>query len=122
MPNRFSSSVLLGALQFLVPYKKQIVWASIALVFTAGLSLALVQFVRIIVDQGFVASSTSSLSQAVAGFMIIAVLQALGTFARYYWVSWLGERVTADLRRAVYSHIIGLHPGYFETNLSGEIQ
>ena len=122
MPNRFSSSVLLGALQFLVPYKKQIVWASIALVFTAGLSLALVQFVRIIVDQGFVASSTSSLSQAVVGFMIIAVLQALGTFARYYWVSWLGERVTADLRQAVYSHIIGLHPGYFETNLSGEIQ
>ena len=122
MPNRFSSSVLLGALQFLVPYKKQIVWASIALVFTAGLSLALVQFVRIIVDQGFVASSTSSLSQAVAGFMIIAVLQALGTFTRHYWVSWLGERVTADLRQAVYSHIIGLHPGYFETNLSGEIQ
>ena len=122
MPNRFSSSVLLGALRFLVPYKKQIVWASIALVFTAGLSLALVQFVRIIVDQGFVASSTSSLSQAVAGFMIIAVLQALGTFARHYWVSWLGERVTADLRQAVYSHIIGLHPGYFEANLSGEIQ
>ena len=122
MPNRFSSSVLLGALQFLVPYKKQIVWASIALVFTAGLSLALVQFVRIIVDQGFVASSTSSLSQAVAGFMIIAVLQALGTFTRHYWVSWLGERVTADLRQAVYSHIIGLHPGYFEANLSGEIQ
>ena len=122
MPNRFSSSVLLGALQFLVPYKKQIVWASIALVFTAGLSLALVQFVRIIVDQGFVASSASSLSQAVVGFMIIAVLQALGTFARYYWVSWLGERVTADLRQAVYSHIIGLHPGYFEANLSGEIQ
>ena len=122
MPNRFSSSVLLGALQFLVPYKKQIVWASIALVFTAGLSLALVQFVRIIVDQGFVASSASSLSQAVVGFMIIAVLQALGMFARYYWVSWLGERVTADLRQAVYSHIIGLHPGYFEANLSGEIQ
>ena len=114
--------MLLGALRFLVPYKKQIVWASIALVFTAGLSLALVQFVRIIVDQGFVASSTSSLSQAVAGFMIIAVLQALGTFARHYWVSWLGERVTADLRQAVYSHIIGLHPGYFEANLSGEIQ
>ena len=73
MPNRFSSSVLLGALQFLVPYKKQIVWASIALVFTAGLSLALVQFVRIIVDQGFVASSASSLSQAVVGLSLIHI-------------------------------------------------
>lgn len=90
--------------------------------FTAGLSLGLVQYVRIIVDQGFVASSTASLNQAILGFLVIAFLQALGTFARFYWVSWLGERVTADIRKAVYSHIISLHPGYFEANLSGEIQ
>ncbi len=90
--------------------------------FTAALSLGLVQYVRIIVDQGFVASSTASLNQAILGFMIVAFLQALGTFARFYWVSWLGERVTADIRKAVYSHIISLHPGYFEANLSGEIQ
>lgn len=93
-----------------------------ALVFTAALSLGLVQYVRIIVDQGFVASSTASLNQAIIGFMVIAFLQALGTFARFYWVSWLGERVSADIRKAVYSHIISLHPGYFEANLSGEIQ
>ena len=122
MPSNERNSQLLGALQFLKPYKKQISWAGIALVFTAGLSLALVQYVRIIVDQGFVASSTSSLGQAIIGFLIIAILQAIGSFARFYWVSWLGERVTADLRKAVYSHIIGLHPGYFEANLSGEIQ
>ncbi|MED5412876.1 MAG: ABC transporter transmembrane domain-containing protein [Pseudomonadota bacterium] len=107
---------------FLKPYKKQIVWAAIALIFTAGLNLTLVQYVRIIVDEGFVASSMASLGQAITGFAIIAILQALGTFARFYWVSWLGERVTADLRRAVYSHIIALHPGYYEANLSGEIQ
>lgn len=122
MPNKSSTTLLSGALRFLIPYKKQIVWASIALIFTAGLNLALVQYVRIIVDQGFVASSTASLSQAIVGFLIIAVLQAIGTFARFYWVSWLGERVTADLRKAVFSHIIELHPGYFEANLSGEIQ
>ena len=122
MQSKSSSLHLSRALQFLRPYKKQISWAGIALVFTAGLSLGLVQYVRIIVDQGFVASSTASLNQAVIGFMIVAVLQAIGTFARFYWVSWLGERVTADIRKAVYSHIISLHPGYFETNLSGEIQ
>ncbi|MBT6058474.1 MAG: ATP-binding cassette domain-containing protein, partial [Gammaproteobacteria bacterium] len=82
----------------------------------------LVQYVRVIVDRGFVEGSTESLNAAILGFVIVAVLQALGTFARFYWVSWLGERVTADIRKAVYSHIIELHPGYFEDNLSGEIQ
>ena len=117
-----SRTPLVRSFVFLKPYKKQISWASIALIFTAGLNLTLVQYVRIIVDQGFVANSTIFLGQAISGFLIIAVLQALGTFARFYWVSWLGERVTADLRRAVYSHMISLHPGYFEANLSGEIQ
>ncbi|MDD9889257.1 MAG: ABC transporter transmembrane domain-containing protein [Gammaproteobacteria bacterium] len=122
MASQSSSKLLIRASRFLKPYKKQIVWASIALIFTAGLNLTLVQYVRIIVDEGFVASSMASLGQAITGFIIIAVLQAIGTFARFYWVSWLGERVTADLRQAVYSHIIALHPGYFEANLSGEIQ
>jgi len=117
-----SSTILRNGLAFLTPYKKQIVVASIALVFTAGLTLGLVQYVRVIVDRGFVEGSTESLNAAILGFVIVAVLQALGTFARFYWVSWLGERVTADIRKAVYSHIIELHPGYFEDNLSGEIQ
>ena len=117
-----SSRLLARAFNFLKPYRKQIFWASLALIFTAALNLALVQYVRIIVDQGFVASSTASLSQAIVGFIIIAVLQALGTFARFYWVTWLGERVTADLRKEVFSHIIWLQPAYFEDNLSGEIQ
>ena len=117
-----SSRLLARAFNFLKPYRKQIFWASSALIFTAALNLALVQYVRIIVDQGFVASSTTSLSQAILGFIIVAILQALGTFARFYWVTWLGERVTADLRKEVYSHIIWLHPAYFEENLSGEIQ
>ena len=122
MESQSSSKLLFRSLGFLKPYKKQIVWAAIALIFTAGLNLTLVQYVRIIVDEGFVASSMASLGQAITGFAIIAILQALGTFARFYWVSWLGERVTADLRQAVFSHIIALHPGYYEANLSGEIQ
>ena len=122
MSEKSSSYLVTAAARFLFPYKKQIIWASIALTVTAGLNLSLVQYVRIIVDQGFVAASTNMLNQAIIGFLAIALLQAIGTFARFYWVSWLGERVTADLRKAVFSHIIGLHPAYFESNLSGEIQ
>ena len=117
-----STSLLVKASSFLKPYTKQIIIASIALVFTAALTLGLVQYVRIIVDRGFVEGSTESLNTAIVGFLVVALLQAVGTFARFYWVSWLGERVTADIRKAVYSHIIDLHPGYFEDNLSGEIQ
>lgn len=122
MSEKSTSYLVTAAARFLFPYKKQIIWASIALIVTAGLNLSLVQYVRIIVDQGFVAASTNMLNQAIIGFLMIALLQAIGTFARFYWVSWLGERVTADLRKAVFSHIIGLHPAYFEANLSGEIQ
>ncbi len=121
--NRRSSSRLLASTSvFLKPYLTQITIASVALVFTAALTLGLVQYVRLIVDRGFVEGSTESLNTAILGFLIVAVLQAIGTFARFYWVSWLGERVTADIRKAVYKHIINLHPGYFEDNLSGEIQ
>tara|TARA_B100000700_G_scaffold40387_1_gene40919 strand:+ start:133 stop:1878 length:1746 start_codon:yes stop_codon:yes gene_type:complete len=116
------SRLVTRAFAFLKPYRKQIFWASFALIFTAALNLVLVQYIRIIVDQGFVASSTAALSQAIVGFIIVAILQALGTFARFYWVTWLGERVTADLRKEVFSHIIWLQPAYFEENLSGEIQ
>ncbi len=114
-------ALLNKAIVFLLPYKKQIAVALIALIVTSGLTLGLVQYVRIIVDSGFVAASTTSLNTAVAGFIVVAVLQAIGTFTRFYWVSWLGERVTADIRKAVFNHIIDLHPGYFEANLSGEI-
>ena len=117
-----STSLLLKSASFLKPYKKQITIAAVALVFTAALTLGLVQYVRIIVDSGFVEGSTEALNTAVLGFFLIAIFQAIGTFARFYWVSWLGERVTADIRMAVYAHIIHLHPGYFEDNLSGEIQ
>ncbi|MDT8428936.1 MAG: ABC transporter transmembrane domain-containing protein [Pseudomonadales bacterium] len=110
------------AFGFLRPYRRQLLIATIALIFTAGLSLGLVQYVRIIVDAGFVAGSSQSLRWAITGFLVVAVLQAIGTFGRFYWVSWLGERVTADMRKAVFSHLLDLHPAYFEENLSGEIQ
>ncbi len=121
-PGPSAVSSLRKAFVFMRPYRRQMALATIALIFTAAVTLALVQFVRVIVDVGFVAGSTQSLGLAIAGFLVVAVIQALGTFARFYWVSWLGERVTADIRTAVFSHLMTLHPGYFEENRSGEIQ
>ncbi len=118
-PNKVS--VLLSLWQFMTPYKKTLVGAAIALVLTAGITLSIGQGVRLLIDDGFVAQSSDALRQAVFVILGLSVLMAAGTFTRFYLVSWLGERVSADLRKAVFNHIITLHPSFFETNRSGEI-
>ena len=115
-------SNFLPALRFLRPYKWRILLAGIALITTAGVSLSLGQGVRLLIDKGFVARSSEALTQTLLLFLVLITLLALGTFLRFYLVSWLGERVSADLRKAVFQHLLQLHPGFFETNLSGEIQ
>ncbi len=114
--------VLKAMLQFLRPYRLQVVGASIALVFTAGITLSLGQGIRLLVDEGFSSGTPAMLNQALLIFMGLVMLLALGTFTRFYLVSWIGERVSADLRKAVFDHVVTLHPGFFETNVSGEIQ
>ena len=115
-------SNFLPAFRFLQPYKWRILLAGIALVTTAGVSLSLGQGVRLLIDKGFVAGSPEALTQTLLLFLVLITLLALGTFLRFYLVSWLGERVSADLRKAVFQHLLQLHPGFFETNVSGEIQ
>ena len=92
-----------------------------ALVFTAATTLVLGQGVKLLIDEGFVGASSAQLNQAVMFIFTITALMAIGTFARFYLVSWLGERVTADIRTKVFDHLVHLHPSYFETNKSGEI-
>ncbi len=115
-------NVLIAMLGFLKPYRWQVLAALFALTFTAGITLSLGQGLRMLVDKGFGEGAEAGLDQTIVIFMGMALLLAVGTFARFYLVSWIGERVSADLRREVYSHVIELHPGFFETNLSGEIQ
>jgi ATP-binding cassette subfamily B protein len=114
--------VMASLMRFLRPYLWHVVAAVAALTFTAGITLSLGQGLRMLVDQGFGAGAAASLDQTIVVFMVMVVLLAIGTFARFYLVSWVGERVSADLRREVYGHVVELHPGFFETNLSGEIQ
>ena len=121
MTSKSKSSVLAQLIKFLLPYKGTLIAAAIALVFTAAMTLAMGQGVRLLIDEGFVAGSIDRLEQAALFIIGIAILMAAGTYARFYLVTWLGERVSADLRLAVFNHLIDLHPHYFEENRSGEI-
>ncbi len=110
------------ALKFMRPYLPQVVGASIALVVTASVTLSIGQGVKYVIDAGFDSGSPQLLTETIAVFIALVVLLTLGTFARFYLVSWIGERVSADLRTAVFRRLVHLHPGFFEANLPTEIQ
>lgn len=114
-------AVLTELLAYIKPYRLQTGAAALALVATALITLSLGQGVRYLIDAGFLAESQQALNRSVLLLVVLIGLMAIGTFLRFYAVSWLGERVTADIRKAVFDHIITLHPSYFETNRSGEI-
>ena len=120
-PKNKKISILFELIQFIRPYKSQVLAAFIALIFTAAVMLSVGQGVRMLIDEGFAQQSIEQLQQAVLFILAITVLIAGGTFFRFYLVSWLGERVSADIRLAVFNHVITLHPSYFETNGSGDI-
>ena len=108
--------------QFLRPYRRQAGLALLALVATAAITLSMGQGIRLLVDQGFMTRSAHQLNQTIGLFLMLVLALAIGTFSRFYLVSWIGERCVADIRRAVFDHLIGLHPGFFEDNRSSEIQ
>lgn len=110
------------ALRFISPYRLRVIGAMLALLFTAGITLSLGQGIRLLVDQGFVTQSPELLNRSVGLFFILILGLALGTFARFYLVSWIGERVVADIRKRVFNHLVELHPGFFESNRGLEIQ
>jgi len=108
--------------RFIWPYRRQAFYSLIALLFTAAVMLSLGQGIRLLIDQGFATQSRELLGQYVTIFLLLVAALAIGTFTRYYWVTWLGERIIADMRSAVFNHLIYLHPGFFEANRSLEIQ
>ncbi|VVO61874.1 ABC transporter transmembrane domain-containing protein [Pseudomonas fluorescens] len=109
-------------LRFLAPYRWPAFGALLALIVTAGITLSMGQGIRLLVDQGFMTQSPHLLNQSIGLFMGLVVGLAIGTFARFYLVSWIGERVVADIRRQVFNHLVYLHPGFYENNRSSEIQ
>lgn len=111
---------LRGLLPFLTPYRKISAMALGALVLTAAVSLVLPLAVRRVID-GFNADNAVLLDQYFAAALGIAALLALGTGLRYYLVTRLGERVVADIRRALFDRVMAMSPAFFERILTGEV-
>ncbi|MCF8511315.1 MAG: ATP-binding cassette domain-containing protein [Rhodobacteraceae bacterium] len=105
---------------FVRPYRTMVVLAALALFLTSTVSLVLPMAVRRVVDS-FGAGNIAILDQYFVAFLAIAALLAFGTGVRYYFVTRLGERVVADIRRAVFDKVLGMSPAWFERIMTGEI-
>ncbi|MEP7299741.1 MAG: ABC transporter transmembrane domain-containing protein, partial [Burkholderiales bacterium] len=114
-----------GLAPFLRPYRVQIGLAIVFLVFAAVSTLIFPVALKSLIDQGFVASDPGTRVMAMREhfFALFGVGAALGLFSalRFYAVTWLGERVTADLRNAVYAHVVTQSPEFFESTQTGEV-
>lgn len=120
-PQRSGLKTLLGLAPFLAPYKRQFAAAGLALTIAAGSTLAIPYAFRQMIDQGFGAGSAEHINQYFLALFGVACVLAVSTAARFYTVSWLGERVTADIRDAVYAHVVTQSPQFFETTQTGEV-
>ncbi|WP_061239194.1 ABC transporter transmembrane domain-containing protein [Ectopseudomonas composti] len=110
------------AWRFIAPYRGRVVGALLALMFTAAITLSMGQGIKLLVDQGLATQSPAALRHSLLLFFVLVLALAFGTYTRFYLVSWIGERVVADIRRRVFDHLIELHPGFYESNRSSEIQ
>lgn len=106
---------------FLKPYTPRVIAAITALIVTGLAVLGLGQGLKELIDGGFADGDSAALDRALYLLLSLSVIMAIGTFARFYMVSWLGERVVADLRKAVFDRVLGLHTGFFETTKTGEV-
>jgi len=109
--------ILLRLSPFIKPYKKVAMIALIALIVTSLSFLLFGQGIKLFIDEGIY---TLTKAQLIIIALVLATL-VIGTFFRFYFVSWIGERVSNDVRLAVFNHLLTLHPHYFEINRSGEI-
>jgi ATP-binding cassette subfamily B protein len=108
-------------LPYLRPYRLAAAGAAIALLASTGLQLGIGQGLKQLIDHGFAGHSPTALNAAALGLFAVVATLACATAVRFALVSWLGERVSADLRGALYAHIITLSPEYFETARTGDI-
>jgi ATP-binding cassette, subfamily B, bacterial len=118
---RGSLKLLVELWSFVRPYGPQLAGALIALVVAAGTVLGLGIGLRRLVDEGFSGGNVAMLNQAVLVLFGVVILLALATYTRFFLVSWIGERVVADIRRRVFDHILTLSPAYYELTRTGEV-
>ena len=109
--------ILLKLSPFIKPYNRIATIALIALIVTSLSFLLFGQGIKLFIDEGIYTLQNNQLII----IAIVLITLVIGTFFRFYFVSWIGERVSNDVRLAVFNHLLTLHPHYFEINRSGEI-
>ena len=109
------------ALPFLRPYTGRMLFALICLTVAALAALAMPVSIRLVVDYGFSSANSQSIDIYFAALLLLSVIYALASSLRYYTVMWIGERVVADIRSAVYRHVLRMDAAFFEVTRSGEV-
>lgn len=117
--SRFGGLRSLGP--YLRPYRGRVVLALLSLVVAAGTVLAFGACLRALIDRGFAQGRPDILNYALASLLVVAIVLALASGARFYLVSWLGERVVGDLRRDLFARVVRLGPAWFEVKRSGDV-
>lgn len=115
-PNR---RVLLRLLGLLRPYRLRLALAGLALLFASGSVLLLGNGLRLVIDNGFMAADTRALAKTLGLMLGVVALLAMASALRYYQVTWIGERLAADLRQRVFDHLLSLEPSFFESASEG---
>jgi len=122
---RRAKSRSLKPLKALLPFLKPYVWvmvaAFLAMMVAAAATLVMPAMLRGLIDRGFSAAQIAAISEYFLLFFAAAAVMGVSAATRYYFVTWLGERVTADIRKAVFDHVLDLTPAFFEVTRTGEV-
>ncbi|KPQ24425.1 MAG: ATP-binding cassette, subfamily B, bacterial [Halomonas sp. HL-48] len=119
MNQRPDPRVLLRLLGLLRPYRVRLALAGLALLLASGSVLLLGNGLRLVIDRGFLAASDQALAQTLGLMLAVVTMLALASALRYYQVTWIGERLAADLRQRVFDHLLTLEPSFFESASDG---
>ncbi len=107
--------------QFVRPYRWRVLGAAVALIVAALSVLAIGQGLKLVIDHGISRGNPGYLDRALLGLLVVITVMAGATYCRFYLVTWLGERVTSDIKRSVFDHLLALSPTFFEQTRTGEI-
>jgi len=108
-------------LRFSAPYRRRLVFFGLAMMVSSGSFLVIGQGLKQVVDRGFAGGDPAALNQGLFFLLTVIMVMASATWVRFYLISWLGERVIADLRRQLFSHLLKLSPAWFEQTRTGEM-
>jgi ATP-binding cassette subfamily B protein len=120
-PKAASLKPLRALLPFLAPYRARMLLALLALAIAAAAMLALPQALKNVIDKGFSAANAAAIDRYFLLLLVAAAVFAAFASLRMYLVNWIGERVVADLRSAVYARVIRMDPAFFEVTKTGEV-